>query len=144
MIKKRLLYTVICMLFFLAVSVSGVIAIEEKNETPRLQMSLLNTYINQVKTSLNISENGTSIVYGYANKTLEGNEIYLSSILQRNINGVWSNLESWFVCTTLSTAIINEIYHVSHGKYRVETNYYISGYDGGYESGTIYSDIEMY
>ena len=144
MVKRRFLYIAIFILCFMVVSTTGAFAMGKTGLTTEQNFSVLNAYINQVKTTLSISANGIATVYSFVQKSTNGEEIYLSSTLQRNSNGYWSNVENWFVCTNSSSATISEEYLVTHGEYRVETNYYVSGYDGGYDCGTVYSAVIDY
>ena len=134
MSKKRFLSAALGVLLLLTVSVPG---------APESEMSVKYTYINQASTSLSISAGGTATVYGFVQKTPAGKYIYLSSTLQRNSNGTWSDVTSWSASSTSSSASILETYQVTSGTYRVETYYYVSG-DGGYESGTVYSKTVTY
>jgi hypothetical protein len=143
MSKKRFLSAALGMLLLLTVSAPTVLAAGEANVAPESIVSIQYVYINQASTSLTISSSGTATVYGYVQKTPAGKNIYLSSTLQRNSNGTWSDVKSWSASSTSSSASILETYQVSSGTYRVETYYYVSG-DGGYESGTIYSKTVTY
>ncbi len=143
MSKKRFLSAALGMLLLLTVSAPTVLAAGEVNVVPESIVSIQYVYINQASTSLTISSSGTATVYGYVQKTPAGKNIYLSSTLQRNSNGTWSDVKSWSTSSTSSSASILETYQVSSGTYRVETYYYVSG-DGGYESGTIYSKTVTY
>ncbi|AUS97370.1 hypothetical protein CDQ84_12590 [Clostridium thermosuccinogenes] len=143
MSKKRFLSAALGMLLLLTVSAPTVLAAGEVNVAPESIVSIQYVYINQASTSLTISSSGTATVYGYVQKTPAGKNIYLSSTLQRNSNGTWSDVKSWSTSSTSSSASILETYQVSSGTYRVETYYYVSG-DGGYESGTIYSKTVTY
>ena len=143
MSKKRFLSAALGMLLLLTVSAPTVLAAGEVNVAPESIVSIQYVYINQASTSLTISSSGTASVYGYVQKTPAGKNIYLSSTLQRNSNGTWSDVKSWSTSSTSSSASILETYQVSSGTYRVETYYYVSG-DGGYESGTIYSKTVTY
>ena len=143
MSKKRFLSAALGMLLLLTVSAPTVLAAGEVNVAPESIVSIQYVYINQASTSLTISSSGTATVYGYVQKTPAGKNIYLSSTLQRNSNGTWSNVKSWSASSTSSSASILETYQVSSGTYRVETYYYVSG-DGGYESGTVYSKTVTY
>jgi len=143
MSKKRFLSAALGVLLLLSVSAPGALAMGETSTAPESEMSVKYTYINQASTSLSISSSGTATVYGFVQKTPAGKSIYLSSTLQRNTNGTWSNVKGWSASSTSSSATILETYQVSSGTYRVETYYYVSG-DGGYESGTVYSKTVTY
>jgi hypothetical protein len=143
MSKKRFLSAALGALLLLTVLAPGALAMGETSAATESEMSVKYTYINQASTSLSISSSGTATVYGFVQKTPAGKSIYLSSTLQRNSNGTWSNIKSWSASSTSSSASILETYQVSSGTYRVETYYYVSG-DGGYESGTVYSKTVTY
>ena len=143
MSKKRFLSAALGVLLLLTVSTPGALAMGETSAAPESVVSIQYVYINQASTSLSISAGGTATVYGFVQKTPAGKSIYLSSTLQRNSNGTWSNVKSWSASSTSSSASILETYQVSKGTYRVETYYYVSG-DGGYESGTVYSKTVTY
>jgi hypothetical protein len=143
MSRKRFLSAVLGVLLLLTVSAPGALAAGKTSAAPASEMSVKYTYINQASTSLSISAGGTATIYGFVQKTPAGKSIYLSSTLQRNTNGTWSNVKSWSASSTSSSASILETYQVSSGTYRVETYYYVSG-DGGYESGTVYSKTVTY
>ena len=143
MSKKRFLSAALGVLLLLTVSTPGALAMGETSAAPESVVSIQYVYINQASTSLSISAGGTATVYGFVQKTPAGKYIYLSSTLQRNSNGTWSDVTSWSASSTSSSASILETYQVSKGTYRVETYYYVSG-DGGYESGTVYSKTVTY
>ncbi|WP_416200560.1 MAG: Fibronectin type-III domain-containing protein [Thermocaproicibacter melissae] len=143
MSKKRFLSAALGVLLLLTVSTPGALAMGETSAAPESVVSIQYVYINQASTSLSISAGGTATVYGFVQKTPAGKSIYLSSTLQRNYNGTWSDVTSWSASSTSSSASILETYQVSSGTYRVETYYYVSG-DGGYESGTVYSKTVTY
>jgi hypothetical protein len=143
MSKKRFLSAALGVLLLLTVSAPTALAMGETSAAPESEMSVKYTYINQASTSLSISARGTGTVYGFVQKTPAGKSIYLSSTLQRNSNGTWSNVKSWSASSTSSSASILETFQLSSGTYRVETYYYVSG-DGGYESGTVYSKTVTY
>jgi hypothetical protein len=143
MSKKRFLSAALGALLLLTVLAPGALAMGETSAATESEMSVKYTYINQASTSLSISSSGTATVYGFVQKTPAGKSIYLSSTLQRNSNGTWSNIKSWSASSTSSSASILETYQVSSGTYRVEMYYYVSG-DGGYESGTVYSKTVTY
>lgn len=143
MSKKRFLSAALGVLLLLTVSAPGALALGETSAAPESEMSVKYTYINQASTSLSISAGGTATVYGFVQKTPAGKYIYLSSTLQRNSNGTWSDVTSWSASSTSSSASILETYQVTSGTYRVETYYYVSG-DGGYESDEIFSKTVTY
>ena len=143
MSKKSFLSAALGALLLLTVSAPTVLAAGEANAASGSIVSIQYVYINQASTSLSISAGGTATVYGFVQKTPAGKSIYLSSTLQRNSNGTWSNVKSWSASSTSSSASILETFQVSSGTYRVETYYYVSG-DGGYESGTVYSKTVTY
>jgi len=143
MSKKRFLSAALGVLLLLTVSTPGALAMGETSAAPESVVSIQYVYINQASTSLSISAGGTATVYGFVQKTPAGKSIYLSSTLQRNSNGTWSNVKSWSASSTSSSASILETFQMSSGTYRVETYYYVSG-DGGYESGTVYSKTVTY
>jgi hypothetical protein len=143
MSKKRFLSAALGVLLLLTVSAPAALAMGKTSAAPESEMSVKYTYINQASTSLSISARGTATVYGFVQKTPAGKSIYLSSTLQRNSNGTWSDVKSWSASSTSSSASILETFQVSSGTYRVETYYYVAG-DGGYESGTVYSKTVTY
>jgi len=143
MSKKSFLSAALGALLLLTVSAPIMLAAGEANAASGSIVSIQYVYINQASTSLSISAGGTATVYGFVQKTPAGKSIYLSSTLQRNSNGTWSNVKSWSASSTSSSASILETFQVSSGTYRVETYYYVSG-DGGYESGTVYSKTVTY
>ena len=142
--KKRIFSVIVCMLFIITPLTHLALAADESSLRLGSQNQLRHVYVNIIESSLVISLGGTAKVYGYAQKSINGEEIHLYSTLQRNINGNWSNIKGWYAYSTTSSAIINEEYLVTHGQYRVETNYYVSGYDGGYDCGTVYSAVINY
>ena len=144
MLKRRIFSVIICMLFLITPLTSIALAEDEPSSKFASQNHLRYIYINYVDTILTITSGGLANVYGIVYKSVNGEEIYLYSTLQRNINGNWSNIKGWYAYSTTSSAIINEEYLVTHGEYRVETNYYVSGYDGGYDCGTVYSAVINY
>lgn len=143
MLMRKLLTAALSVLLVTFALTPTALATEETSATPESDVSIQYVYINQASTSLSISAGGTATVYGFVQKTPAGKSIYLSSTLQRNYNGTWSDVTSWSASSTSSSASILETYQVSSGTYRVETYYYVSG-DGGYESGTVYSKTVTY
>jgi hypothetical protein len=99
-------------------------------------------YTNKASSTLNIS-NGKATIRGYVQKTPSGKRIELTSTLERYSGGSWTEVESWSTSSTSSSASISKTCQVSKGKYRVATDYTVSGASNP-DSGTVYSRIVTY
>jgi len=149
MSKKRILSLVLAILLLLSVFSTAAFAATPVpptgiNPITKGLITIQWTYINYVTTSLNISSTGSANVFGYIQRTTSGTYLYLSCTLQRYTNGTWVDITSWDTSSTSSSAIINEYYQVSSGKYRVKTYYYGSGNGAGSDFGVIYSKEVTY
>lgn len=99
-------------------------------------------YTNKASSTLNIA-NGKATIRGYVQKVPSGKRIELTSTLERYSGGSWAAVQSWSTSSTSSSASISKTYQVSKGKYRVATDYTVSGTSNS-ESGTVYSRTVTY
>lgn len=142
MLGKRFLAVVLCALFFVSLP-HRALAAGGASAMPVSSVSIQYAFINQASTSLTVAASGMATVYGHVQRTPAGRSIFLTSTLQRLSDGTWSNVRSWSRTSTASSATIFERHQVTRGTYRVQTYYHVAG-DGGYESGTVFSQTVVY
>lgn len=148
MSKKKLLSLVLAVILLLSVSSPAAFAATPLTTTgvsaiTKGMVTIQWASISYVTTSLNITSNGTAIIFGFLQGTSSGNYLYLSCTLQRLTYGSWVDIANWNTTGNAWSVIIDEQYQVYNGTYRVRCNYYGSG-SGGSDSGVIYSKEVTY
>jgi hypothetical protein len=148
MSKKKLLSLVLAVILLVSVSSPAAFAATPLTTTglnaiTKGMVTIQWTYINYVSTSLYIDSNGIATIFGFIQRTTNGNYLYLSCTLQRYTSGTWIDIANWYTTSYSSSALIDEQYSVPNGTYRVRCNYYASG-SGGSDSGVIYSVTVVY
>lgn len=101
-------------------------------------------YINQMNSSLEISQNGKATVTGYI-RTMTGENVALTVRLQQYTGGKWNTLYSWsdedlYSCLLQKERVVSQGY-----SYRVETTGKVYDQKGKLvESVTVHSQTEYY
>lgn len=104
----------VCILFGGLVKPSVVCA-----ETANVRVEPRMTYISSYSTELSISSDGVATITGFVRGKSGVTSTYVQVILQKNVSGAWTDVESWEDTSTSISASVAETYQVSKGTYRV-------------------------
>ena len=137
MLSKKIVSLGMSILLMASISVPAFAANVTQLSGSSPPITVFFVYTNKASSTLNIS-NGKANIRGYVQKTPSGKSIEFTSTLERYSGGSWTAVESWSTSSTSSSALISETCQVSRSKYRVATDYTVSGTSNS-ESGTVYS-----
>jgi len=142
MLSKKIISFGMSILLMSSISAPAFAANVVHPSASSLPITVFFVYTNRASSTLSIS-NGKASIRGYVQRTPSGKNIKLTSILERYSGGSWSSIESWSTSSNSSSALISETCQVSRGKYRVATDYAVSGASGS-ESNIVYSRTVAY
>ncbi|MEG0906960.1 MAG: hypothetical protein RSA85_05450 [Cellulosilyticaceae bacterium] len=135
--------------WIMAITIMSVLSSTVMHAAPIEKIELRNPipifdYINQMNSSLEISQNGKATVTGYI-RTMTGENVALTVRLQQYTGGKWNTLYSWsdedlYSCLLQKERIVSQGY-----SYRVETTGKVYDAKGKLvESVTVHSQTEYY